>query len=143
MLFRSKRVIDVLDDYSWPGNVRELANIIQKALIFSRGAPISPEDISQAIHGDKLAIGTGTENADQAISQWVRETLISKAEEKMFDSSMDRIAKIIIREALNLTGGNRSQAAKLLGLSRPTLHSKIEKYNLKFEMTVKEDQSHS
>ena len=52
---------------------------------------------------------------------------------------MDRFASILISEALNLTGGNRSSAAKLLGLSRPTLHSKIEKYHLKFETSIKED----
>ena len=49
---------------------------------------------------------------------------------------MDRFASILISEALNLTGGNRSSAAKLLGLSRPTLHSKIEKYHLKFETSI-------
>jgi DNA-binding protein Fis len=40
---------------------------------------------------------------------------------------------------LNLTDGNRSRAAKLLGLSRPTLHSKIEKYGLKLQTVVKEE----
>jgi len=39
----------IMENYSWPGNVRELANTIQKALIFNRGAPISSEEISQAI----------------------------------------------------------------------------------------------
>jgi DNA-binding protein Fis len=51
---------------------------------------------------------------------------------------MDKFAGMLISEALNLTGGNRSRAAKLLGLSRPTLHSKIEKYRLKFETSIKE-----
>ncbi|MBL0701345.1 MAG: helix-turn-helix domain-containing protein [Desulfosarcina sp.] len=54
----------------------------------------------------------------------------------MFDACMDRFASILIKEALNMAGGNRSRAAKLLGLSRPTLHSRIEKYNLKFETSV-------
>jgi DNA-binding protein Fis len=44
-----------------------------------------------------------------------------------------------VSEALAITGGNRSQSAKLLGLSRPTLHSKIEKYGLKFETSVKKE----
>jgi len=46
---------------------------------------------------------------------------------------------MLVSQALNLTGGNRSRAAKLLGVSRPTLHSKIEKYNLKIETSVKGD----
>jgi DNA-binding NtrC family response regulator len=47
--------------------------------------------------------------------------------------------RMLISEALTITGGNRSQAAKLLGLSRPTLHSKIEKYGLRFETFVKDE----
>jgi DNA-binding protein Fis len=49
---------------------------------------------------------------------------------------MDDTASILISEALNLTEGNRSRAAKLLGLSRPTLQAKIEKYRLKIETSV-------
>ena len=84
---------------------------------------------------ERDASGTG----DQPIRQWVREALTTGSGEKLFDSCMDRFAGILISEALNLTGGNRSQAAKLLGLSRPTLHSKIEKYRLKLETSVKEE----
>jgi nitrogen regulation protein NR(I) len=135
----TKEAKEMLANYAWPGNVRELANTIQKALIFNRGAPISPDDITPTImHRDldeRDVSGTG----DQAIRQWARETLATGVEDNFFDSCMDRFASILISEALNLTGGNRSQAAKLLGLSRPTLHSKIEKYRLKLETSVKED----
>jgi DNA-binding NtrC family response regulator len=130
---------EMLINYPWPGNVRELANTIQKALIFNRGAPISPDDITPTIMhrdlGERDVSGTG----DQAIRQWVREALTTGADEKVFDSCMDLFARILISEALNLTGGNRSQAAKLLGLSRPTLHSKIEKYGLKLKTSVKDE----
>jgi len=88
----TKEAKDILTASPWQGNVRELGNTLQKALIFNRGAPISQEDISQALSG-----------------------------------------------TLKLTGGNRSKAAKLLGLSRPTLHSRIEKYGIKFETSVTED----
>ena len=127
----------VLGDYTWPGNVRELANTIQKALIFNRGAPIRPEDISQAIKGrmasDKMDM---TEDEDTLIRRWVRQTLSEESSENVFDSFMDRFASILISEALELTGGNRSRAAELLCMSRPTLHAKIEKYRLKFETSV-------
>jgi nitrogen regulation protein NR(I) len=127
----------ILNNYALPGNVRELGNIIQKALIFNRGAPIRPVDISQAISGGDTGKGAGTETDDEAIRKWMRKTLASKITEHMFDSCMDRFASMLISETLNLTGGNRSRAAKILGLSRPTLHSKIEKYGLKFETSVK------
>jgi nitrogen regulation protein NR(I) len=134
----TKEANDTLNNYSWPGNVRELANTIQKALIFNRGAPISPESISQSISYNSPEKGAVEKITDQMIKQWVQKTLSSKIEGNIFDSCMDQFASILISEALNLTGGNRSRAAKLLGLSRPTLHSKIEKYHLKLETSVKE-----
>jgi nitrogen regulation protein NR(I) len=135
----TSEAMGMLDSYPWPGNVRELGNAIQKTLIFNRGAPVCPEDVTQAISGKSLGRSALSETGDQAIRQWIRDALTSKADENMFDSCLDRFASILISEALNLTGGNRSRAAKLLGLSRPTLHSKIEKYHLKFETSVKED----
>jgi two-component system, NtrC family, response regulator AtoC len=133
----TEEAMEILNNYLLPGNVRELGNIIQKALIFNRGAPVRPADISQAISGEDTGKGVGSETGDEAIRQWMRKALASKITEHMFDSCMDRFASALISEALNLTGGNRSRAAKILGLSRPTLHSKIEKYGLKFETSVK------
>lgn len=130
---------DVLAHYPWPGNVRELANTLQKALIFSRGCPICPEDVSQAIRGEGAGMAAEDGAATEAIRQWVRKALASQSGENVFETLMDRFAGLLIAEALNLTSGNRTRAAKLLGLSRPTLQSKIEKYGLKIETSVKGD----
>ncbi|MEW6667946.1 MAG: sigma-54 dependent transcriptional regulator [Thermodesulfobacteriota bacterium] len=134
----TREALALLQGHPWPGNVRELSNTMQKALIYNRGTPISAEVISQAISGktapQTAATGPGSE---QAIRQWVRVGLMSDARENFFETYMDRFASLLISEALILTGGNRSQAAKLLGLSRPTLHARIDKYGLKLETTVK------
>jgi DNA-binding NtrC family response regulator len=124
----------------WPGNVRELANTIQKGLIFTRGAPITPEDISRAIEGERVSLGVDS-TVDEAIRQWVRETLSSGTPKDMFNSLMDRFARMLITEALKLTSGNRSRAAKILAISRPTLLAKIEKYGLKIEASVEADRA--
>lgn len=129
----------ILNNYSWPGNVRELGNTVQKALIFSRGAPISAEEISQAIRGEPAEREAAHGREDEAIREWVRGALALGGGDKVFTDIIDRFAGLLITEALNLTGGNRSQAAKLLGLSRPTLLAKIEKYGIKIETAVKSD----
>ena len=125
--------------YPWPGNVRELANVLQKVLIFNRGAPIGVEEIVKAISGEIPVRTDDREGSEREIRQWIRQELSSGEKGDLFDSCMDHFANILISEALNLTNGNRSQAARLLGLSRPTLHSKIEKYGIKLETSVKED----
>jgi nitrogen regulation protein NR(I) len=135
------QAMQVLKAHPWPGNIRELANILQKALIFNRGAPIAEEDILQAITESDGFKAPAPEGTDRQIRQWAREMLRSGGVKNLFDTCMDHVAGILVSEALNATGGNRSRAAKLLGLSRPTLHSKIDKYNLQFETSVSEKSS--
>ncbi len=129
---------NVMETYSWPGNVRELGNTVQKALIFSRGAPISGEEISQAIKIETSDIDLNKGAEDEAIRQWIRRALIGGGGEKIFGDIIDHFARMLMTEALTITSGNRSQAAKLLGLSRPTLLAKIEKYAIKIETAVKD-----
>ncbi len=126
-----------LENHTWPGNVRELANAMQKALIFSRGYPIRPEDVIKVIGADAALRALPEEQALDFIRKWVRQELVSPAGDDRFESLMERFSSLLISEALDLTGGNRSQAARLLGLSRPTLQAKIEKYRLKVETSVK------
>jgi transcriptional regulator with PAS, ATPase and Fis domain len=128
-----------LNSYPWPGNVRELSNAIHKAIIFNRGAPISQEDIRQAIVEKVIGADVNEGSSDDELLRRIirRELNARSGEENLFDQYMDKIAGIIISETLHVTDGNRSRAAKLLGLSRPTLHTKIEKYQLKFETLVK------
>jgi two-component system nitrogen regulation response regulator GlnG len=78
-------------------------------------------------------------DTDEVLRQWVRETIATRPEANKFDTIMDHFASILVGEALNVTRGNRSQAARLLGLSRPTLHSKIEKYRLRLRTSVEGD----
>jgi nitrogen regulation protein NR(I) len=129
----------LLESYRWPGNVRELGNVMQKALIFSRGYPIRAEEISQAIGVESAARLTQEKDMVKTIRSWLRQDLINKTEDNIFDFFIDRFSSLIIQEALDLTGGNRSQAAKLLGLSRPTLQAKIDKYRLRVETSVRSD----
>jgi nitrogen regulation protein NR(I) len=125
---------NILKQYHWPGNIRELANTIQKALIFSRGYLIRTEEISQVIGRGAKAVAD--KDAQECLHQWVRQGLLTDPEENAFDSFMDRFASILVGEALDLTSGNRTKAAKLLGLSRPTLQAKIDKYRLRVQTSV-------
>ena len=126
----------LLAQHPWTGNIRELANTIQKALIFNRGAPIGETDIHQTTGAISVVENENPKETDDAIRFWVRNILKSDGQKNLYDSCMDRISGVLISEALHMTGGNRSRAAQLLGLSRPTLHAKIDKHHLKIETTV-------
>jgi nitrogen regulation protein NR(I) len=134
----TRDAVATLNSLQWPGNVRELANTIQKALIFSRGAPIQAKDVVHALSGEKGSRVADPQAVEDVIRRWMHKSLTSETEKQSFENIIDHLAAILVSEALNLTDGNRTRAAKLLGLSRPTLHSKIEKYGLRFKTSVDE-----
>jgi transcriptional regulator with GAF, ATPase, and Fis domain len=130
---------EVLKQYQWPGNVRELANTIQKAVIFSRGYLIRPEEVSQLLSSSATSVSD--KDILTCLQQWIRQELLRGPEENAFEAFMDRFASLLVSEALELTGGNRTRAAKLLGLSRPTLQAKIDKYRLRVQTSIRMEEA--
>lgn len=134
----SPEAVKKIERYDWPGNIRELANVLKKVLIFNRGAPVQAEEITiSELENRNLA--KGEENTPiTEVRQWIRTCLMSEKDEKVFDACLDHVASLLIEEALDFTQGNRSRAAKLLGMSRPTFHSKIDKYGIKIGTNSRE-----
>ncbi len=120
-----------LADHPWPGNVRELRNVVQKLLIFNRSGRVSAEAISRALENGGFAAGAdGAGGKASALAEYVRQELGKGGTENAFDTLMDAMGAQVIREALALCSGNRSRTARMLGLSRPTLLAKIDKYGI-------------
>ena len=103
----SADAVAAIDAYAWPGNVRELENRIKRAVIMADGKSVSADD---------LDLG-GSEASDEELALNLRAAR----------ESADRRA---IRLALSRTENNISGAAKLLGISRPTLYDLIKQYQL-------------
>ncbi len=108
--------IDVLKLHSWPGNVRELKNVMQRAIALCDGPEIDATHLSIfEWHGH----GRGrNDEPGQAIR--IPDIGMTLAE----------IEAEALRITLKLTGGNRSAAARILAISRPTIHRKIRDYGL-------------
>lgn len=130
----------LLQENEWPGNVRELSNTIQKSLIFSRGGPLDCDGITLAAHEDPNLFKNPNEiegeDINDILKRFIRRKITASSNDKLFDTLMGHFESIITGETLNITKGNRTQAAKLLGLSRPTLLAKIDKHNLKIQTAV-------
>ena len=129
------QALDILKSYAWPGNIRELSNLIQKALIFNRGAPIAPEDLSQLID-TPLPPSAEVKAIPDPVKEWICKQLSDASLPHSFDDFINAVSNRVIAEALKKTHGNRSQAAKLLGISRPTLHAKINKYGIQIRTEI-------
>lgn len=100
--------MDVLMDYHWPGNVRQLENIIERALALSSKPVIDVGDI----HLDSRAAAAGPASGGSFLPEGMT---LEQWEDEM------------IREAMRRTSGNKSEAARLLGLSRNALRYRLSK----------------
>ncbi len=99
--------IEKLMAYHWPGNVRELENVIERSLVLAAGARLGAADI-------RLDMSPRGRNAHAAADNFLPEGM-----------TLDEHESQIIREALRRAGGNKSQAARLLGLTRNALRYRL------------------
>jgi len=120
----------VLAAHSWPGNVRELANLMEQCLIFSRGQQVGPETVERLLRGGREPSADPLIRLDEELARGFRRAL-SEGRADLLDSFTEHVAQQIIEQALRHTGGNRSRAAKLLGISRPTLLNRMRKLGLR------------
>ena len=112
----SPQAEELLLAYSWPGNVRELKNMIERAILLSDRNIITPDDIPMI--KAKVKKATEVEEAKITINVLRKGTPLYEIEKR------------IIKEILKITHGNKSEAARMLKISRPRLDRKIEKYDL-------------
>ncbi len=102
-------VTQIFRQYNWPGNVRELANVIERGVILARGDLITAQELPYTIRPIEDAPTEGRLRPGMSIKD---------------------AEKVLIEQTLVETGGNRTKAAELLGITRKTLLNKIKEYEL-------------
>ena len=100
-------VIETLKGWPWPGNVRELRNVIERGVLLAQGSHITLKDLTDDEQGFVPAGG-------QVISDQIM--------------TLEEMEKFMIKKALGQTNGNRTHAAKLLGISVRTLRNKLAEF---------------
>jgi DNA-binding NtrC family response regulator len=105
----SPSAVRVAMNYEWPGNVRELENAVQRAVVLSRGETIFPEHLPAKVQAAVEGGDGTTVTGGKTMREVERDTII---------------------KTLRQTEGNRTHAAKILGISRRTLQNKIKEYEI-------------
>lgn len=105
----SREAMQVLMQYAWPGNVRELKSAFEFAFVACRGKIIVPEHFPTTILSQKQEILAEAEPAE----------------------SLDNIKKRRLHEALLKAGGNQSEVARMLGISRTSVYNQMKRYHLR------------
>ena len=112
----SSEAMPILMGHTWPGNVRELENVIERAALLAKGSWITPRELPAGL----------TQPGEMPAGLTPEDGLSIKKASK-------HLERHLIKKALKITGGNRTQAAKILEISRPILIAKIKQYGLEGE----------
>jgi len=139
----TSQAIEILRRYSWPGNIRELRNVIERAVLLAGRGPITPEHLPVEKMGSTLPVRTRPSLAPppprarpplpEIFEQTIpvaRPTAPPGGDGNALKSGVEMVERDLIIRALEQCAGNQTQAAKLLGISRRTLVSRLEQYNL-------------
>ena len=105
----SSDTFTILQNYAWPGNIRELRNFCENLVVLKRGKEITPYDLDPRFTVLRSSIGF-EESETKAIL------------------SVEENEKRLLRNALLEANGNRTKAAELMGISRRTLHRKLDRW---------------
>jgi nitrogen regulation protein NR(I) len=138
----SPRALEKLMRYHWPGNVRELENTVKRALVIAKGHTLLAEDF--LLEGMDAEMGPAEhldlEERLQKLMEPVFKELLELSRRSPGADLMSELEKILIKRALQETRGNQVQAAILLGISRNTLRSKIERYRIRKDVAIVEEE---
>ncbi len=102
--------LQMMREYNWPGNITELKNIIERAVIISKGDQIMAEDLPDNLQNDLSSL---------------------QSSEYLGNCSLKELERIHIHHVLLRTKGNKSKAAEILDISRTTLREKMRIYSVK------------
>ncbi|HVM25653.1 MAG TPA: sigma-54 dependent transcriptional regulator [Candidatus Limnocylindrales bacterium] len=149
----SEDALQRLIEYDWPGNVRELENAIERAVVLSRGNPITVDHLPfgdkreardraklakrrSRLEADEIALAEdeaaveAEEAAEVAAATNGNGTGTGTGDGGSFKDRVATLEKQLIKEALDRAGGNRTKAAEELGIYRRLLYAKIKEYGL-------------
>jgi two-component system response regulator HydG len=105
------QAMEKLLKYPWPGNVRELMNAVERAVVLSRAEYLSADDLSLLMADTAAAETSGQISLPENVP-------------------LEEMEKRTILETLHTVNGNKSEAARRLGITRKTLRAKLEKYQV-------------
>ncbi len=126
--------------YSWPGNVRQLENVLKRAILLCQGEWILDDQLLLEVEERRESEEIRDRRTFEDLLDYLFEEL---TEAPLAQEGLDMVSAIgkgLIIRALQKTNGNQVQAASLLGINRSTLRGKMERYHIKKEIRVAEEE---
>jgi two-component system nitrogen regulation response regulator GlnG len=136
----SPEALEILVSYSWPGNVRELQNVLKQSLLRSVGSVIIPEFLPDSVRHPESSFGAEDDVDSPGIDlrQFI-ERRLDEGSNSLYAESLEFMERYLVTRVLSLCDGNQSKAARMLGITRGCLRSKVRSLNVSIDTRVKID----
>jgi two-component system nitrogen regulation response regulator GlnG len=118
-----------LGGLDWPGNVRQLENLCRWLTVMASGREIHLEDLPSELRERNPATAGDGPDWETALRTWAGQSL-ARGEQNLLETALPSFERVLIRVALEQTGGHRQEAARLLGWGRNTLTRKIKELGM-------------
>jgi two-component system nitrogen regulation response regulator GlnG len=139
--YAAPQALALLEQYPWPGNVRELQSVLKQALLQASGSVLAAEFLPAAVRqtpplpsgpANGAAARDGAELTETDLTRFVRERLAA-GKTDLYEEYTALTERVLFLEVLAHTGGNLTQAAKVLGINRGTLRTRLEALGIRQE----------
>jgi two-component system nitrogen regulation response regulator GlnG len=133
----SPEALALLCRYPWPGNVRELQSVLKQTLLQAAGLVLLPDFLPASVTAgaDSGSISEGL-SPETPLDQFIEGRLQAGSQE-LYAEALKLLERLLLTRVLRHTGGNQLQAAKILGITRGSLRTKIRDLGIRIDRTVR------
>ncbi|HEY7424207.1 MAG TPA: sigma-54 dependent transcriptional regulator [Gemmataceae bacterium] len=132
--------LELLRRYPWPGNVRELQSVLKQALLQAAGpillADFLPSSVTHSAPSKAGASGSQEGAPCEAGLEQFVEARLHAGTQELYAEALERLERLLLTRVLRHTGGNQLQAAKVLGITRGSLRTKIRDLGIHIDRTI-------
>jgi two-component system nitrogen regulation response regulator GlnG len=127
--------LEILRRYPWPGNVRELQSVLKQALLQAAGPVLLPDFLPASVTGASAAAVQSEELSHETEWNQFIESRLQAGTQELYREALERLERFLLTRVLRHTGGNQLQAAKILGITRGSLRTKIRDLGIRIDRT--------
>ena len=135
----SPEALELLRRYPWPGNVRELQSVLKQALLQAAGSVLLvdflPVSVTRWMPRESAVGGSEGTPREAGLEQFV-EARLQAGTQELYAEVLERLERMLVTRVLRHTGGNQLQAAKILGITRGSLRTKIRDLGIHIDRTI-------
>jgi len=134
----SPAALDMLRRYAWPGNVRELQSVVRQSVLQTTGPVLLADFLPDIVRGGQASALLSYPSEDAGAEYWERfvNERMTAGVEDLYDQALARMETELITRVLRRTGGNQLEAARILGVTRTTLRTKLRQLGIAIDRVV-------